>query len=84
MQSMRLWGVQVVLLEDDEFLIRVAHPDPAFESGVRKGFDDVALGSGCVGALVGVEGEAEGALVVEGPELGGGCADGGVEVVVEF
>lgn len=64
---------------EGEFLVGVAHFDWAHEAEVGEGVDDGDFLIRGAGALVGVEGEFEGAGKIGGPEGGGGGFHGGVD-----
>lgn len=66
-------------LEDGEGLVRVGHADGAVEGEVAEGVDDGEALLVGVGALVGVDDELEGAVLVPGPQVGGLRLDDGVQ-----
>ena len=68
-------GVEQVVFEDDEVVFCVFQADGAREARVGEGVDYVVLGGGGVFALEGVDFEAEGRLLVVGPEVLGAVVD---------
>ena len=75
-------GVEGVVFEDYEGVGCVFQADGAGEGGVGEAVDYGGLGGWGVFPLVGVYIEAEGGLLVVGPEVLGAVADGGVEAGV--